>query len=273
MVLMDLPILKVTNAPTVETLIRYYGQCESNWTAHLAEKTDLEFGTAWVSSWPNVHYANRMMDVALPADVTPEQALQTADAHFSAGGSTCWQWILNPSSPAEQTQPMVDLLMSRGYERNLSDIMYLEHLRASSDLRADESLLIIPARASFRHARELHAEASRKWNEPQCVEAGLAHLDDPHYDALIALENGHAVAHIGVLAIGEIGLIEEVFVVESHRSRGLGTTMMGRAMEICGRSLFKHVLLCVSPTNAPAVALYKRFGFRKIGEWVEYHKP
>jgi ribosomal protein S18 acetylase RimI-like enzyme len=41
-------------------------------------------------------------------------------------------------------------------------------------------------------------------------------------------------------------------------------------MEICARSLFKHVLLAVRPDNGPAVALHGQFGFRRIGEMVAY---
>jgi ribosomal protein S18 acetylase RimI-like enzyme len=270
---MDLPILKVTSAPTVETLVRYFHQLAANWTAHVAEKSDLEFGSAWVgASFPRVHYANRVMDVALPQGLGAQQALEMADAHFAQQGSACWQWIMNPSAPDDQTRPMIDLLLSRGYARGVEDIMYLEHLSSVAMAGGEGSLRIIPARASFRHSRTLHEQAASEWNEPQLVEAAMAHLDDPHYDALLALDAGQAIAHVGVLAMGEVGLIEEVFVAESHRGRGVGAIMIGRAMEACGRSLFKHVMLSVAPDNARANALYSRFGFRKIGQWVEYRK-
>ncbi|HLL90509.1 MAG TPA: GNAT family N-acetyltransferase, partial [Tepidisphaeraceae bacterium] len=50
-------------------------------------------------------------------------------------------------------------------------------------------------------------------------------------------------------------------------------TMLARAVELCARSQFKHVLLSVAPDNAAATALYARFGFRKIGEFVQYVAP
>jgi ribosomal protein S18 acetylase RimI-like enzyme len=49
--------------------------------------------------------------------------------------------------------------------------------------------------------------------------------------------------------------------------------MMCRAMEICARSLFKHVLLRVLLDNDIAIALYKKFGFAKIGEFIEFQNP
>jgi GNAT superfamily N-acetyltransferase len=270
---MDLPILKVTSAPSVETLVRYFHQLAANWTAHVAEKSDLDFGTAWVGAhWPRVHYANRVMDVALPEGMSSADALEQAEAHFRERGSRCWQWIMNPSATEQQTHPMIELLLSRGYKRGAEDIMYLERLSTGAIAHADSSLKIIPARASFRHARALYDEGARQWNEPQLADAAMAHLDDPHFDALIALHDGAAIAHVGVLAMGETGLIEEVYVSESSRGKGIGGVMMARAMEICARSLFKHVMLSVAPGNSAAIAMYTKFGFRKIGEWVEYQR-
>jgi ribosomal-protein-alanine N-acetyltransferase len=99
----------------------------------------------------------------------------------------------------------------------------------------------------------------------------MMHLDDPHWDALLALKDGTAVATLGVLAVGEIGRIEQVFVSPEHRRRGIGRTMMSRALEICARSLFKHVFLSCDGDNTPAIALYKELGFTKIGEIVSYY--
>jgi len=73
-----------------------------------------------------------------------------------------------------------------------------------------------------------------------------------------------------VLAVGDAGLIDDVYVAPTHRRCGIGLTMMSRAMEICARSLFKHVMLTVRPDNAPAQALYARLGFVKIGQFVAY---
>jgi ribosomal protein S18 acetylase RimI-like enzyme len=47
---------------------------------------------------------------------------------------------------------------------------------------------------------------------------------------------------------------------------------MDRAMEICARSLFKHVMLRVMPDNGPARRLFERFGFRPIGQIVSYQR-
>jgi ribosomal protein S18 acetylase RimI-like enzyme len=102
------------------------------------------------------------------------------------------------------------------------------------------------------------------------VDATIEHVQDPHFDSLLALKDGQAVAMAGVLAVGEIGRIDEVFVSQRFRRMGIGRTMMSRVLEICARALFKHVLLCVAPDNEPAKRLYGQLGFVKTGTVTQY---
>ena len=103
----------------------------------------------------------------------------------------------------------------------------------SGPVREVAGLTVIPARASFRHARELARERAAEWDEhPQLIEAAMLHLDDPHYDAMLGLRDGPAVGFAGVLAVGDVGRIDQVFVSEKFRRRGIGRTMMSRAMEV-----------------------------------------
>jgi ribosomal protein S18 acetylase RimI-like enzyme len=134
-------------------------------------------------------------------------------------------------------------------------------------------LKIIPARASFRHARQLFEESAARHKTMQVADADMLHLDDPHWDALLALKDGRPVAHIGVLGAGEVGRIDNVYVAQSHRKQGVGSLMMSRVLEICSRSLFKHVMLSVLPSNTDAIALYQSFGFKQIGDITGYFRP
>lgn len=213
------------------------------------------------------------MDVSLPPDVTPEQAMQMADEHFASQGAICQQWVMNPSAAVGQTAPMVEYLASRGFERFATEIMNLANVPATLPGRPMQGLQVIPARASFRHARALHEEDVTGPDREQRIEARMLHLDDPHYDALLALKDGTPVGMIGVLAMGEVGLIAQLRVAESYRRMGIGTMLIGRALEICARSLFKHVLLDVWTIDTHVIRLYETFGFRKIGQFVSYHRP
>ena len=166
---------------------------------------------------------------------------------------------------------MVELLLSRGYQAMQSDIMVLGQI-GTIVVPEIAGVKIIPARASFRHTRQLFEEYAAD-KTPQLAEASMMHLDDPHWDSLLAIKEGEPLAHMGALAVGEIGRIESVYVAKAHRGKGLATLMMARVLEICARSLFKHVMLSVLPKNEVAIGLYQKFGFRRIGQITNYLRP
>lgn len=267
---MPLPILQAHAEPTRDDLIRLFHRTELHWTQHLAEQAELDAGTAFSNPrLPQVHDANRMLNAFLPEGVRATDAATMAREHFASSGTKCWRWSLNPSLAEEQTKPLAEYLIAQGFKPVSTDILYLEKM-PTSPIVESAGLTIIPARASFRHARALAEEEARRWATPQLADAAMLHLDDPHWDALIAMQKGKAAAKIGVLSVGEIGRIEDLFVSQPYRGQGIGRTMMGRALEICARSLFKHIFVSVGKENPAASRLYAQLGFHKIGEWISY---
>jgi ribosomal protein S18 acetylase RimI-like enzyme len=273
---MPLPILKVTNVVTPQTLLRYFFQTERQWSGHVAEETNLDFGVAFTNPvLSRVRIANRIFDVALPDAVTPQEIFEQVGSHFAKLGTRCHEWLTNISAAAEQTQSMIDWLKAHGFREHREDILYLERL-ALQDFAVPIGLQVLPARASYRHALEFAAQTIVRADPEearQTVEGSMMHLDDPHYEALLAFKDGVPVAKVGVLTVGEIGRIQPLRVADAFQRQGVGRVMMGRAIEICARSLFKHVFLTCLPDNIPAQALYRSLGFTKIGQMVSYLSP
>jgi len=266
---MSLPILPSRPIASRTDLIRFYYRTEQQWCQQIAEQTALEVGTALLNaSLPEVWDANVVFEAAVPDGTSAADAVAEADAHYSANGSRVRKWVTNPSAPADRTTPLVEYLVANGFARRGYDIMYLAGHPASA-IQEIGGLRIIPARASFRHARELATEAGASLT-PQLTEAFITHLEDPQTDGLLALKDNTPAAYVTVLTVGEIGCITKLFVTGSLRRQGIGRTMMSRALEICARSLFKHVFLSCEPTNAAAIALYRQLGFEKIGDFVCY---
>src|SRR4051794_13458297 len=211
---MPLPNLRSSTQPTTNDLVRFFHQTERDWTRHTSEEAPLDVGTAFHNAQlAEVWDANCLLDAALPEDATPEQAFDEAAAHFRSVGSSCCKGIMNPSVPQERTRPLVEHVTGHGYRALHRDIMYLAHM-PTTPIRELGGLKIIPSRASFRHARQLADENAARWNTPALADAWMMHLDDPHFDSVMALKDGEAVATAGVLAVGEIGRIESVFVSE-----------------------------------------------------------
>jgi GNAT superfamily N-acetyltransferase len=274
---MPLPILQTHHVPTPEGLVRLFHRAQLHWSRHLGEEALLDAGAAVVSAeLRNVYEANRVLDAALPdANASPGDVVAQVEAHFAGEGSRCGAWVLNPSAAAEAVEPLACHLASRGYRRNEIDILLLGGSPAGV-VREVPALTIIPARASFRHYRALAEESAAECGRAdpaQWAEAGVTHLDDPHLDALVALKDGQPVASVAVLAVGEAGVIADLFVSPRLRRLGIGRTMMSRALEICARSLFKHVMIGAPPDDAPLNALCQPIGFRPLAKFVQFVRP
>src|SRR5207245_6302591 len=99
-----------------------------------------------------------------------------------------------------------------------NDVMAL-HQAALPPLADISGVKIIPARASFRHTRQLVEESAARWKTPQLTDAKMLHLDDPHWDALLALKDGQLIAFIGALAVREIRRLEDVYGGRSARGQ------------------------------------------------------
>jgi ribosomal protein S18 acetylase RimI-like enzyme len=269
---MPLPILNTRHEHSHADLIRLFLKTENLWAEHMASAEALDVGTAYTNGeLSEIWDANTIRDVAVPEELSAQDAFEQVEAHYASKGTRCFYWTFNPSAPAQRTQPLMELLLSRGHQAFSNDVMALHQapLRAVGEMAG---VKIIPARASFRHTRQILEESAERYT-PQLADANMLHLDDPHWDALLALKDGEPVAYMGVLAAGEIGRIDDVYVAKAHRRQGLGALMLSRVLEISARSLFRHVLLSVNPKNQAAIGLYEKFGFAKVGEIVGYFRP
>jgi len=270
---MPLPILQLHTDPTPDNLVRLFHRTELHWVRHVGEEAQLDAGVAFTNrDLPEVWDANLVIDAALPPGGSAPEAVEEVATHFAGVGTAPRRWILNPAAAPSQTGPLAEHLVSLGWWADAYDVMRLEG-RPGGAVEEAPGLTIIPARASFRHARDLAEESESEAGVPGLAEASMLHLDDPHWDTVVALRDGKAVGRAGVLAVGDIGRVEHVFVSRDCRGQAIGRTLVGRVLDVCARSLFKHVMLSVRPDERAAIDLYGRFGFRRIGQMIAYRPP
>jgi ribosomal-protein-alanine N-acetyltransferase len=270
---MSLPILPSHRIVSSEDLIRYFYHAETDWGRQVAaDESQLDAGVAMANrdlAW--VSDANQVVDAAVPQGATPQEVVAEADAHFARQGSTVLKWVMNPSLPAARTQPLADYVVTQGFHARGYDIYYLAG-RPAGTIAEVPGLTIIPSRASFKHTRALADEAAAYFKFAQLADSIMLHIEDPQTDSLLALRDGLPAAYVSILNMGEIGYVSELFISEPFRNQGIGRTMMSRAMEVCARAVHRHVFVGVDATNAPAVHLYERFGFKRIGVFSFYSK-
>jgi len=73
------------------------------------------------------------------------------------------------------------------------------------------------------------------------------------------------------LAAGE-GEILTVAVARSHRRQGIGWQLMDAVLRQLHGDRAEALFLEVDETNAPAIALYRRLGFREVGKRPDYYR-
>src|SRR5215471_14428070 len=105
---MPLPILHTTTPTDPATLLRLFHKTEHLWTQHLAEETQLAAGSAFTSrELNNLAVANRVMGAALDSALSADAAIAEVNGHFAAKQVRCLAWVMNPSAPADQVQPLI----------------------------------------------------------------------------------------------------------------------------------------------------------------------
>lgn len=95
---------------------------------------------------------------------------------------------------------------------------------------------------------------------------------------------GHLIAIDGDRVVGGLSIRREehpatrhvctlgMFVVASHRGRGIGAALLSEAIRWARRFGLERVELTVYPHNEAAIALYRRFGFVEEGRLVRHSK-
>jgi RimJ/RimL family protein N-acetyltransferase len=99
---------------------------------------------------------------------------------------------------------------------------------------------------------------------------------EPNAAHLLALEDGRVVGSISIRRddhpatqhVATFGM----FVVSSHRGRGVGAALLSEALRWGHSYGIERVELTVYPHNDAAIALYRRFGFVEEGRLVRHAK-
>jgi len=73
------------------------------------------------------------------------------------------------------------------------------------------------------------------------------------------------VGYIGMYVSFEEGDITNVAVSPAHRKKGYGEALVSKAKELAKEKQLEMILLEVRVSNEPAISLYKKMGFEKLG--------
>jgi ribosomal-protein-alanine N-acetyltransferase len=89
---------------------------------------------------------------------------------------------------------------------------------------------------------------------------------------LLALEGEQVIGYVGCWISYEESQITNVAILPAYRGRGIGTQLFGAVIEAVKTKGVTAMTLEVRPTNAPALALYKGYGFKEAGRRPHYYQ-
>lgn len=127
-----------------------------------------------------------------------------------------------------------------------------------------------------RHCDDLAILHSEDFIRPWSQEEFASLLDDDHVFGFAIREVGNPKAGpVGFVlarqAAGEAEILT-VSVARSHRRAGLGWKLMDAVLRQLHADRTGELFLEVDETNAPALALYRHFGFQQVGKRPNYYE-
>ena len=108
---------------------------------------------------------------------------------------------------------------------------------------------------------------SHPWSR-RSLESELKNETSPF---LVAVEDGKVIGYIGMSAVIDEGYLFNAAVDSHYRKKGVGSALVRELVTWCQKHDFAFLTLEVRESNAPAIALYSRFGFVRVGERKNYY--
>lgn len=87
-------------------------------------------------------------------------------------------------------------------------------------------------------------------------------------------ESGETVGHICLETVLDEGILTSVAVKEKYRNKGIAKKLMDSFIDEAKKRNIAFINLEVRASNAPAISLYEKYGFEKVGTRKNYYsKP
>ncbi|MFO7728654.1 MAG: ribosomal protein S18-alanine N-acetyltransferase [Desulfonatronovibrio sp.] len=92
-----------------------------------------------------------------------------------------------------------------------------------------------------------------------------------HFKILGVFEHGELRSYISFYFMPEEAEIINLGVHPECRKRGMATSLVRSAVELCRKAELKSIFLEVRPSNVAALNLYQRFGFKEMAIRKNYY--
>lgn len=272
---MELPVAPQSYRPSPDALVRGIKRARAIFARTIASEDMLDGALAFADpNRPGVDLANAASELLLPAGLAPDAFVAALLAHYREKG-VAPAWL--DSAEAIWPAPLAAALEAAGFRPVGWQVFQLDVYRPPA--KRNDRLQIIPARAAYAQLLDFFELLAHAEHHPAddahahaIAQALLDRLDEQRFDAFLVRLDGRPVGFAGVLALGQMGVIDPAFTDPNCRGQSIGGTLMHYLVEHCARALFEQVVL-ERHDGCPSIPFYQGLGFKPVARFVRYHAP
>jgi GNAT superfamily N-acetyltransferase len=215
--------------------------------------------------YPDLAECNFVGEVVL-ADTPDPVAL--VNAHFAERGLRCHRW--EPAA-IQSPAPVEALVSPLGFERRETAALGLSREPAPAQC----PVRILGGRAMRRAYTAVVGQRSAAGGRlsDQLARHQLERLNEPQYDAFVALSGDDPVGMVSLLQVGEIGRICDLYVVPDRRGRGVAAALLAHVISTARRWSLRTLCARVALENDAALRVFSRAGLEEHGRIVSFSRP
>lgn len=105
------------------------------------------------------------------------------------------------------------------------------------------------------------------WTRAQLI----SQLPDENHDFIVMEADGEAIAYVGMMYVLDEGYISNVAVSPAYRRQGIADKLISQLLKSAEDKELSFVTLEVRQSNMPAIRLYEKNGFIKVGQRKNYY--
>ena len=124
--------------------------------------------------------------------------------------------------------------------------------------------------AAARHLPQVERLEQRCFSVPWTEAQLRAQLPDDRHVFLVAERGDEVLGYVGLMHVLDEGYISNVAVSPDCRRQGIGAALIAELTRRAGRLELAFLTLEARASNAPAIRLYEKMGFRQVGRRKRY---
>lgn len=243
-----------------DNIVSAVRRADQIFSEQLGEKVTLECGIAFIDTeYPHSIDDNVFREVWVDQPEKMPAAWSEVEQFYAQRNVVCRGWVPALGQPLEVVEPF---LLQKGLVKHSLAAMCLAEW---PEIPADDGLRVLPARAMRRAFRELYDDA-------RTAEAEERRFDQPQFDVFVALAGDQVVGRCGLLQVGEIANVRNLYVRSESRRRRVGSTLLAHTVEMARRLMMKIVCANVDVQNTGGIRFLESCGFERAGESAEFYR-